>query len=402
MKKTLILAAAFLSATAFAQKFEGLALTPPMGWNSWNTFQDKIDDQLIRDTAETMIANGMRDAGYVYIVIDDCWEAKERDAAGNLVPDPLKFPHGLKALGDYLHGKGFKFGIHNCAGTRTCADFPGGRGHEYQDALKYASWGIDYLKYDWCNHGTADARETYKTMRDALHAAGRPIVFSLCEWGQNKPWEWAKDVGHLWRTTGDIMAGYDSMQRWEHGWKVILDLQYSLVQPADGQNNGIGQYAGPDHWNDPDMLEVGNKGLTLAESRAHFSLWCIIAAPLIAGNDVRHMSKEARDILTDKEVVAIDQDALGKEGWRFLAETGREIWVRELSGDDWAICVLNSGSTAADLTTDFSALGILKGEYAVRDVWAKKDLGTTRSAPVHTDRVESHDVMLFRLTPVKK
>ena len=402
MKKTLILAAAFLSATAFAQKFEGLALTPPMGWNSWNTFQDKIDDQLIRDTAETMIANGMRDAGYVYIVIDDCWEAKERDAAGNLVPDPLKFPHGLKALGDYLHGKGFKFGIHNCAGTRTCADFPGGRGHEYQDALKYASWGIDYLKYDWCNHGTADARETYKTMRDALHAAGRPIVFSLCEWGQNKPWEWAKDVGHLWRTTGDIMAGYDSMQRWEHGWKVILDLQYSLVQPADGQNNGIGQYAGPDHWNDPDMLEVGNKGLTLAESRAHFSLWCIIAAPLIAGNDVRHMSKEARDILTDKEVVAIDQDALGKEGWRFLAETGREIWVRELSGDDWAICVLNSGSTPADLTTDFSALGILKGEYAVRDVWAKKDLGTTRSAPVHTDRVESHDVMLFRLTPVKK
>ena len=402
MKKTLILAAAFLSATAFAQKFEGLALTPPMGWNSWNTFQDKIDDQLIRDTAETMIANGMRDAGYVYIVIDDCWEAKERDAAGNLVPDPLKFPHGLKALGDYLHSKGFKFGIHNCAGTRTCADFPGGRGHEYQDALKYASWGIDYLKYDWCNHGTADARETYKTMRDALHAAGRPIVFSLCEWGQNKPWEWAKDVGHLWRTTGDIMAGYDSMQRWEHGWKVILDLQYSLVQPADGQNNGIGQYAGPDHWNDPDMLEVGNKGLTLAESRAHFSLWCIIAAPLIAGNDVRHMSKEARDILTDKEVVAIDQDALGKEGWRFLAETGREIWVRELSGDDWAICVLNSGSTAADLTTDFSALGILKGEYAVRDVWAKKDLGTTRSAPVHTDRVESHDVMLFRLTPVKK
>jgi alpha-galactosidase len=402
MKKTLILAAAFLSATAFAQKFEGLALTPPMGWNSWNTFQDKIDDQLIRDTAETMIANGMRDAGYVYIVIDDCWEAKERDAAGNLVPDPLKFPHGLKALGDYLHGKGFKFGIHNCAGTRTCADFPGGRGHEYQDALKYASWGIDYLKYDWCNHGTADARETYKTMRDALHAAGRPIVFSLCEWGQNKPWEWAKDVGHLWRTTGDIMAGYDSMQRWEHGWKVILDLQYSLVQPADGQNNGIGQYAGPDHWNDPDMLEVGNKGLTLAESRAHFSLWCIIAAPLIAGNDVRHMSKDAHDILTDKEVIAIDQDALGKEGWRFLAETGREIWVRELSGGDWAICVLNSGTTAADLTTDFSALGILKGEYAVRDVWAKKDLGTTRSAPVHTDRVESHDVMLFRLTPVKK
>jgi alpha-galactosidase len=246
-------------------------------------------------------------------------------------------------------------------------------------------------------HGTADARETYKTMRDALHKAGRPIVFSLCEWGQNKPWEWAKDVGHLWRTTGDIMAGYDSRQRWESGWKLILDQQYTLV--TSNGPDGIGQYAGPGHWNDPDMLEVGNKGLTLAESRAHFSLWCIIAAPLIAGNDVRHMSKEVYDILTDKDVIAIDQDPLGKQGWRFRAETGREIWVRELSGGDWAVCVLNSGATAADLTTDWSAISILQREYAVRDVWAKKDLGTTRTP--RTDRVESHDVMLFRLSPVK-
>ena len=399
MKRALLLAALCLASTAFAQKFEGLALTPPMGWNSWNTFASNIDENLIKGTADTMIANGMRDAGYVYIVVDDCWEAKDRDAAGNIVADPQKFPSGMKALGDYLHSKGFKFGIHNCAGTRTCADFPGGRGHEYQDALKYAAWGVDYLKYDWCNHGTADARETYKTMRDALHAAGRPIVFSLCEWGQNKPWEWAADMGHLWRTTGDIMAGYDSKQRWEQGWKVILDLQYSLVQPADGQNNGIGQYAGPGHWNDPDMLEVGNQGLTLAESRAHFSLWCILAAPLIAGNDVRHMSKEAHDILTDKEVIAIDQDSLGKQGWRFRAETGREIWVRELSGGDWAVCVLNSGPTAADITTDWPEIKLFGHEYAVRDVWAKKDIGTTREK--RTDRIESHDVMLFRLTPVK-
>jgi alpha-galactosidase len=401
MKKLLLLLASLcLATTAWAQKFEGLALTPPMGWNSWNTFAANIDETLIKDTADAMIANGMRDAGYVYIVVDDCWEAKERDALGNIVADPQKFPSGMKALGDYLHSKGFKFGIHNCAGTETCAGFPGGRGHEYQDALKYAAWGVDYLKYDWCNHGTADARETYKTMRDALHKAGRPIVFSLCEWGQNKPWEWAKDIGHLWRTTGDIMSAYDARQRWESGWKVILDLQYSLVQPADGQNNGIGQYAGPGHWNDPDMLEVGNKGLTLAESRAHFSMWCIIAAPLIAGNDVRHMSKEVRDILTDKDVIAIDQDPLGKQGWRFRAETGREIWVRELSGGDWAICVLNAGLTAADLTTDWSAMSILQGEYAVRDVWAKKELGTTQTA--RTDRVESHDAMLFRLTPLKK
>lgn len=402
MKTAFLLAAVCLTATASAQKFENLALTPPMGWNSWNTFASNIDENLIKGTADTMIANGMRDAGYVYIVVDDCWESKERDADGNIVPDPVKFPHGMKALGDYLHSKGFKFGIHNCAGTETCAGFPGGRGHEYQDALRYAAWGVDFLKYDWCNHGTADARETYKTMRDALHKAGRPIVFSLCEWGQNKPWEWASDVGHLWRTTGDIMAGYDSRQRWESGWKVILDLQYSLVQPADGQNNGIGQYAGPGHWNDPDMLEVGNGGLTLAESRAHFSLWCIIAAPLIAGNDVRHMTKEVHDILTDRDVIAIDQDALGKEGWRFRAETGREIWVRQLSGGEWAVCVLNASAAAADMTTEWSLLNsILTGEYAVRDVWAKKDLGTTRSAPVRTDHLESHDVMLFRLTPVK-
>ena len=397
MRKILLLATLGLTATAFAQKFEGLALTPPMGWNSWNTFAANIDEQLIKGTADTMIANGMRDAGYVYIVVDDCWEAMERDANGNIVADPKKFPSGMKALGDYLHSKGFKFGIHNCAGTLTCGGYPGGRGHEFQDALKYAVWGVDFLKYDWCSHGTADARETYKTMRDAIHAAGRPMVFSLCEWGQNKPWEWAQDVGHLWRTTGDIMAGYDSRQRWESGWKLILDLQYSLV--TNEVPIGIGQYAVPGHCNDPDMLEVGNKGLTLPESRAHFSLWCIIAAPLIAGNDVRSMSQEVHDILTNKDVIAIDQDSLGKQGWRFRAETGREIWVRELSGGAWAVCVLNTGATAADLTTDWSAMSILKGEYTVRDVWAKKDLGTTRTA--RTDHVESHDVVLFRLTPVK-
>jgi alpha-galactosidase len=397
MRKILLTASLCLATTVFAQKFDGLALTPPMGWNSWNTFAANIDEDLIKGTADTMIANGMRDAGYVYIVVDDCWEAMERDANGNIVPDPKKFPHGMKALGDYLHSKGFKFGIHSCAGTLTCGGYPGGRGHEFQDALSYASWGVDFLKYDWCSHGTADARETYKTMRDAIHKAGRPMVFSLCEWGQNKPWEWAQDVGHMWRTTGDIMAGYDTRQRWESGWKLILDLQYTLV--TNEGPNGIAQYAGPGHWNDPDMLEVGNKGLTLPESRAHFSLWCVIAAPLIAGNDVRHMTKEVQAILTEKDVIAIDQDSLGKEGWRLRAETGREIWVRPLSGDQWAICVLNTGASAADITTDWSAIPILNGQYSVRDVWAKKDLGTT-SAP-RTDHVESHDVMLFRLTPLK-
>ncbi len=389
-----------LAGSAFAQKFPGLALTPPMGWTSWNTFASNINEALIRETADAMIANGMRDAGYTYIVIDDCWESMERDAQGNHVPDPKKFPSGMKALGDYLHSKGFKFGIHSCAGTKTCAGFPGGRGHEYQDALAYASWGIDFLKYDWCEHGTADARETYKTMRDAIHASGRPMVFSLCEWGQNKPWEWAGDVGHMWRTTGDIYSSYDGRKGWESGWKRNLDLQYTLVE-SNGPD-GIGKYAGPGHWNDPDMLEVGTEGLTLAESRAHFSLWCIIAAPLIAGNDVRHMEPVYRDMLINKDVLAIDQDALGKQGFRALADPGKniEIWVRELSNGEWAVCALNTSSTAADITVEWNRLWTIQGKFQVQDVWAKKPAGDTSKA--YKAHLDSHDVVLFRLTPEKK
>jgi alpha-galactosidase len=388
-----------LATAAFAQKWDGLALTPPMGWNSWNTFASKIDERLIRETADVMAANGMRDAGYQYIVIDDCWSAKERDAAGNLVADPQKFPSGMKALGDYLHSKGFKFGIYNCAGTQTCGGYPGGWGHEFQDALSYASWGVDYLKYDWCNHGTANAKDAYTRMRDGLHAAKRPIILSLCEWGESKPWEWAKDVGHLWRTTGDIMASYDATQRWERGWKNILDLQVSLVQPHTGQGDGIGQYAGPGHWNDPDMLEVGREGLTLAESRAHFSMWCMIAAPLMAGNDVRHMTPEILAILTDKDVIAVDQDALGKEGWRFRAEPTREIWVKELSGGEWAVALLNTSASAADLSINFPDMWVLGGKFAIRDLWDKKDAGTTDQ--VFTKHLASHDVALLRLSKVK-
>lgn len=401
MKKTLLAAACLAAAvtTASAQKFEGLALTPPMGWNTWNTFASNINEELVKQTADAMVANGMRDAGYVYLVLDDTWSARERDAGGNLVADPAKFPSGMKALGDYLHAKGFKFGIYNCAGTRTCAGYPGGWGHEFQDARTYASWGVDYLKYDWCNHGTADARDAYTRMRDGLYAAGRPVVLSLCEWGQNKPWEWARDVGHLWRTTGDIMDCYDCRQRWEQGWKVILDMQYSLVTPANGPDDGLAQYAGPGHWNDPDMLEVGNEGLTFAESRAHFSLWCMLAAPLMAGNDVRSMSPEIRDLMTNRDVIAIDQDALGKQGWRFRAETGSEIWLKQLSGGSWAVCLLNTGAEAADLTIPFPTLWVLGGKFTIRDIWAGKDAGTTERP--FTARVESHDVALLRLTPIK-
>jgi alpha-galactosidase len=343
---------------------------------------------LIKETADAMIANGMRDAGYVYIVIDDGWEAEARDVDGNLVPDPKRFSGGMKALGDYLHAKGFKFGIHNCAGTKTCGGLPGGRGHEFQDARTYASWGVDYLKYDWCNHGTADAQETYKTMRDAIYAAGRPMVYSLCEWGNNKPWLWGQDVGHLWRTTGDITDCYACQDVYALGWKYILKLQI-----------GLEKYAGPDHWNDPDMLEVGTPGLSPAESRAHFSLWCILAAPLMAGNDVRKMPGEIRAILANKEVIAIDQDPLGKEGYQFMDHPGKQIWVKELSKGQWAVCFFNDSDEKVRIRVHWPNLSFLQGDHEIRDVWQAKNLGTT--AKDFDGDIPAHDVILFKLSPVK-
>jgi alpha-galactosidase len=388
MKRFIFLLILCLPVCVCAKKFEGLAPTPPMGWNTWNTFGTNINEKLIKEMAEALISSGMQQAGYRYIVLDDAWSAKERDAQGNLFGDPNRFPSGMKALGDYLHQKGFKFGIYNCAGTKTCAGYPGGRGHEYQDARTYASWGVDYLKYDWCNTGIANAEETYKTMRDALYAAGRPIVFSICEWGSNKPWLWAKDVGHLWRTTGDITDCFDCQQVYSMGWKIILQSQV-----------GLEKYAGPDHWNDPDMLEVGNQGLSLAESRAHFSLWCILAAPLMAGNDVRKMSNEIRDILTNEEVIAIDQDPLGKQGYQFVTHPGKEIWVKELSDGNWAVCFLNSGDRPMQMKVNWSNFWFLKGTYKIRDLWQKKDLGTTNKDFV--GNIAPHDVLLFKLSPVK-
>ena len=389
MKRIALLLVLCLTVCASAEKFKGLAPTPPMGWNSWNTFAMKIDENLVKETAEALIASGMRDAGYNYIVIDDGWEAMERDKQGNLVPDPNKFPGGMKALGDYLHSKGFKFGIHNCAGTKTCSGFPGGRGHEFQDAITYASWGVDYLKYDWCYHGTANAEETYRTMGNALYATGRPIVFSLCEWGSNKPWEWAQDIGHLWRTTGDITNCYDCQETYSLGWKFILKSQI-----------GLEKYAGPDHWNDPDMLEVGNKGLTLAESRAHFSLWCIIAAPLMAGNDVRHMPSDVCDILTNKEVIAVDQDPLGKQGYQYMDHPGKQIWVKELSNGCWAVCFFNNSDEAVKLRINWANFPFLAGNYEIRDLWKKENVGTT--AKNFEGKVDPLDVILVKLTPVKK
>ncbi len=399
MKKLTLFFFLIASLKINAQKFEGLALTPPMGWNSWNTFQTNISEQLVMKTADIIVSSGMRDAGYIYLVLDDGWMAMERDSAENLVADPKKFPHGMKVVADYVHSKGLKFGLYNCAGTKTCAGYPGTRGYEYQDARFYASVGIDYLKFDWCNTEGINAKEAYTTMSKALKTAGRPIVFSLCEWGSNKAWEWAANVGHLWRITGDIAAQFDSVKNmgtWtSNGIMHIVDLEADLRK-----------YAGPDHWNDPDMLEVGN-GLTTSENRAHFSMWCMLAAPLIAGNDITKMSKETDPILTNKDVIAVDQDATGIEGFRYESNNGLETWMKPLKNGNWAVCFLNRSSTPQNISYSWKDKNVndtlsnmqLNAQttiYKIEDLWLKKSLGNT-SSPLNAS-VAAHDVLMLRLS----
>jgi alpha-galactosidase len=358
----------------------GLALTPPMGWNSWNTFGCDVDEQLIRDMADAMVASGMKDAGYQYVVIDDCWQV-DRDGEGNIVADPERFPSGMKALADYMHSKGLKFGLYSDAGTATCQGRPGSRGYEFQDARRYAAWGVDYLKYDWCNHGKQNVEASYSIMRDALAKSGRPIVFSICEWGQNEPWLWGKDVGHLWRTTGDITDCWDCQGRYVRGVTQILDQQVDLWQ-----------YAGPGHWNDPDMLEVGNEGLTLTESKSHFSLWCILAAPLMAGNDLRSMSPEVVEILTNREVIAVNQDPQGSQGYKHRDYGDTEIWKKPLAGGATAIVLLNRSASEKEISVRVDP------EVMVRDLWEKKDLGRFETG-WFTAPVASHGVVMIRAQP---
>lgn len=398
MKRILLLILCLAGVGAQAQKFDQLALTPPMGWNSWNKFGCNISEDLIRQTADAMATNGMKEAGYEYVNIDDCWHG-QRDDRGFIQPDPKRFPSGMKALADYVHSKGLKLGIYSDAGNKTCGGKPASRGHEYQDALTYAGWGIDYLKYDWCNCDDLKAQGAYATMRDALHAAGRPVVFSLCEWGSNKPWEWGKKVGHLWRTTGDITPIFDGIK--DHGtWKsfgvlAIIDLQ-----------NGLREYAGPGHWNDPDMLEVGN-GMSVNEDRAHFSMWCMLAAPLIAGNDLRKMSPETLAVLANRDVIAVDQDALGVEGFRHSETNGVEFWFKPLQNDAWAMCVLNRSNTVQKVTFNWQSEAVTDAfakreakfdttTYALRDLWIGKDAGTTKE-PLSAE-VPGHDVLMLRLS----
>jgi alpha-galactosidase len=388
---SLALAALILIPSTPQARSQAVAQTPPMGWNSWNYFAAKVDDKGVREAADQIVASGMRDAGYIYVNIDDTWEG-ERDSSGVLHTNS-KFPD-MKALADYVHSKGLKLGIYSSPGPKTCASYEGSLGHEEQDAKMYAEWGIDYLKYDLCSFIPAVMQKqapddkpaqmrlmvaAYDKMAKALKATGRPIVFSLCQYGWDNPWEWAPALGgNLWRTTDDIQAR----------WQSIYDLLH--------EQKGLAPYAGPGHWNDPDMLEVGNGKLSLAENRAHFSMWAMLAAPLLAGNDLPNMKPEIRDILTNREVIAIDQDRLGHEA-RYIYSRGEvEVWARDLQGGAKAIAILNAGSdvwSTHPFRLDLAALG-LHGTQHAKDLWTGKEMDLSEGMPLE---LHSHDILLLRI-----
>ncbi len=383
----LLMLGLLMSPSLLAAQDQGLASTPPMGWNSWNKFGCNVSEDLIRQMADAMVKSGMKDAGYQYIVIDDCWQV-ERDRNGNIVPDPKHFTSGIKALADYVHSRGLKFGIYSDAGSMTCAKRPGSLGHEYQDALQYAAWGVDYLKYDWCNTTTQDAKAAYALIRNALNASGRPIVLSMCEWGTAKPWQWGKSIGgNLWRTSGDISDMWQSKDKDHLGMLDILDLQV-----------GLESYAGPGHWNDPDMLEVGNGGMTTDEYRAHFSLWSLLAAPLLAGNDLRDMKPEIHDILTNKEVIAVNQDPLGSEGRRVRKDGGLEVWAKQMQDGSRSVVLLNRDTSEKEITVSWEDIGYPGHLSAsVRDLWRAKDLGQYKEK--FSARVAPHSVVMVKVAP---
>jgi alpha-galactosidase len=370
-----------------------LALTPPMGWNSWNKFGCNVSERMIREMADAMVKSGMKDAAYQYVVIDDCWQVS-RDQEGNIVVDPERFPSGMKALADYVHSLGLKFGIYSDAGSKTCAGRPGSLGHEYQDARQYAAWGVDYLKYDWCNTTTQDTKAAYALMRQALNAAGRPIVLSICEWGTTKPWLWGKDVGgNLWRTTGDITDKWEGKIKWPDGGCCALGMLNILDMQV-----GLEAFAGPGHWNDPDMLEVGNGGMTDTEYRSHFSLWAILAAPLMAGNDLRTMKPEIRDILTNKEVIAVNQDALGSQGRRVWKNGDLEVWAKQLKDGSRGVVLLNRGATEKEISVNWEDLGYPTHlAAAVGDLWQHKDVG--KFTGKFSATVASHGVVMLTVRP---
>ena len=383
-----LLAGSVLPSPLTAQS-KAVAATPPMGWNSWNLFAEKVEDKDVRAAADAMVSSGMKDAGYTYINIDDTWEAG-RDAQGNIQTNK-KFPD-MKGLADYVHSKGLKIGIYSSPGPQTCAKYEGSYQHEAQDAKTYAAWGIDYLKYDLCGfrkimdqqagHDPAKAtqmmKDAYEKMHQALLATGRPIFYSFCQYGFDAVWEWGPGLGaNSWRTTGDIDPTWDRM---------------TLIGFSQA---GLAKYAGPGHWNDPDMLEVGNGKLNLEENRTHMSLWAMLSAPLLAGNDLSKMSPQTSAILTNKEVIAIDQDPLGKQGDRVSAVGPKEVWSKPLSNGDLAVALFNREDTPLPMTVHLKELGFGGGAQA-RDLWQAKDLG--KMTGDYTVMVPRHGVVLLRLS----
>jgi len=363
--------------------YNGLAKIPPMGWNSWNRFKGQVDEVAVRGIADAMFSTGMRDAGYLYVNIDDTWEGP-RDSAGNITANK-RFPD-MKALADYVHGKGLKIGLYSSPGPKTCANYEGSYGHEEQDARQYAAWGFDYLKYDWCSASAVykddDMHAVYQKMGDALlsagAAAGRPIFFSLCQYGRANVWEWGPSVdGNLWRTTGDISDNWQSMSTIGFG------------------QNDLAKWAAPGHWNDPDMLEIGNGGMTAVEYRTHMSLWSILSAPLLAGNDLRAMTAETKEILLNKEVIAIDQDPAGHQGHRASQAGDTEVWVKELADGGMAVGLFNRGESETQLKVAWADLGVERANK-VRDLWTHREI--SGAAEGYTVSVPPHGAALMRVS----
>jgi len=381
MKKIII---AFFSILLFAfsgysQKFNGLAPTPPMGWNNWSSGVE-MNEQSFIQIVDALISSGMKDAGYEYVNLDNGWQIDRNKKTGEIIPDTVRFPHGMKYLADYCHAKGLKFGLYTDAGYELCGGglLLGSYGYETQDAETYAKWGVDFLKCDWCFHGTLFNEPTYRKLADALYKAGHPIVFSLCEWGDSQPWLWAKDICQMWRTTGDIRDDWDSMMG-------IVDKEAYLWP-----------YAGPDHWNDADILQVGNGGMSPDGDKTHFTMWCMLASPLISGTDLRNMTEETKEILTNTDMIAVDQDPLGMQAFRFEDDGDYEIWVKKLSGEEKAVCIINRSKDERDAKIDFARLLNAEGEhlvvpgkyslsdYKVYDLWKHKKIMTDKEGMYET------------------
>jgi alpha-galactosidase len=355
----------------------GLALTPQMGFNDWNAYGCNVSESLIKSTAQAMHTNGMQAAGYSYVNIDDCWMTHNRDSGGRLVPDPAKFPDGIKGTADYVHSLGLKLGIYEDAGTATCAGYPGSLGRETTDAQSFASWGVDYLKYDNCNNNGVPGQTRYTAMRDALAATNRPILYSLCNWGQENVWTWGAGVGNSWRTTGDISANFSSM----------LSIFHSNV--------GLASYAGPGHWNDPDMLEVGNGSMTPTESRSEFSLWAEMAAPLIAGTNIPSASADTLSTLTNSRVIAVDQDSLGKQGTMVSSSGGLDVLAKPLANGDVSVALFNETGSTATISTTAAAIGKTgASSYALTDLWS--GASSTTSGTISAS-VPAHGTVMYRV-----